>query len=193
MVGAGGGTFSKGLKCNGLRQYRPSGGPEGRGGRSGAAADGGSSSEPGVGQPAGFWGWHDPARSDGRTTGRLVEAGATAEITEPACTTSPAGWEGESGTGESSASGAAGSEGSSGSSAQGGLTAMGHVSCPGLRRPWGGCGRGRGGTPADFSGPRIGQGSQTSRRTGGRCSILPTVSLPWRGEMCSDAGNECGD
>jgi len=54
-----------------------------------------------------------------------VEAGATAEITEPACTTSPAGWEGESGTGESSAIEAAGSEGSSGSSAQGGLSGHG--------------------------------------------------------------------
>jgi len=53
-----------------------------------------------------------------------VEAGATAEITEPACTTSPAGWEGESGTGESSAIEAAGSEGSP---AQDGLTAMGHA------------------------------------------------------------------
>ena len=194
MVGAGGGIRRRSLIPSGLRKYRPSGGPEGWGGRSGAAADGGSSSEPGVGQPAGFWGWHDPARSDGRTTGRLVEAGATAEITEPACTTSPAGWEGESGTGESSASGAAGSEGSSGSSAQGGLTAMGHVSCPGLRRPWGGCGRGRGDTVLQRDRPRE-PNQQADRRAMFNPSDCPLLYL--EGGRCvpmqaTNAGTDTG-
>jgi len=66
MVGAGGGSLRRALIPNGLRQYLPAGGPEGRGGRSGAAADGGSSSGPGVGQPAGVWGWAAAARPDDR-------------------------------------------------------------------------------------------------------------------------------
>ena len=175
MPRAGGGSLRRALIPNRLRQYRPSGGPEGRGGRTGAGAEGGSSSEQGEGRRAGSWERHDAARSDGRTAGP-VEAGATAEITEPACTTSPAGWEGESGTGESSAIEAAGSEGSSGSSAQGGLSGHGgegavHV-VPGLEAAVG-VGAGVDEVIRCFKG--IGQGSQTSRRTGGRCSILLAV------------------
>jgi len=111
MLRARGGSLRGALIPNGLRQYRRAGGSKGRGGRTGAGAAGGSSSGPGEGQPAGLRGWHDAARSDGRTAGP-VEAVATAEITEPASIRSPAWWEGESDTEGSSPIGAAGSEGS---------------------------------------------------------------------------------
>jgi len=178
MPRAGGGIRRRALIPSGLRKYRPAGGPEGGGGRSGAAADGGSSSGPGEGGLAGVWGWADAARPAGRAA-RPAGAGAAANMTEPASIRSPAGWEGESGAGGSSAIEAAGSEGSSGSSAQGGLSGHGgkgavHV-VPGLEAAVG-VGAGVDEVIRCFKG--TGQGSQTSRRTGGRCSILPTVSLP---------------